>query len=153
MSSEIDLYRNNVPDGNMIIGFGDWSSTQTEISVTASAGKKVYVSIIGFSIDDGATITAGKIEAKNDTTVIFSVDQGATVSEDFTKFFALSDPFSLKVLRLDGTNDAITGEIRFTPPVQVISGKSFTLTATSLTITAGAFGPFFTIKGWEVDTT
>jgi hypothetical protein len=148
MSTEYELYAQNVPQGDDLKGFGDWSSSQDEVSVTVSTGKKGYISTIGFIIDDAATITAGKIELKNDTTVVEDFDNSN--GDDFTKFFALADPFSLKVLKFDGTNDAVVGEIRFNPPEEVTATKKFTITPTGLTITAGGIGPFFTIKGWEV---
>ncbi len=152
MSTEFELYEENVPHGEPVLAFGDWSSTQTTITATASVGKTMYISSVGFIIDDAATITTGYIDITNNSVTVIKVDQAATVSEDVTKLFAFADPFSLKFMKIDASNEVIIGEIRFNPPVQVIAGNDFSIEASSaptFAITPGAVGPFFTIKGWE----
>lgn len=146
MASEIEMYRDNVPHGVVVLEHDDWSSTQSVITATAAAGKVLYVSSVGFIIDDGASATVGSIDLAGGD---FSLS--VAFGDCFATFFTLADPFTLKVLRIDATNDVVVGEIKFNPPVQVVAGSTFTITPNTLTMDAGTAGVFFSIKGWTDD--
>ena len=146
MASEIDMYRDNVPHGVVVLESDDWTSSQSTITATAAAGKVLYINSVGFIIDDTASASAGSIDLAGGD---FSLS--VAFGDCFAEFFILADPFTLKVLRIDGTNDVVVGEIKFNPPVQVVAGSTFTITPNTLTMTAGTAGVFFAIKGWTDD--
>lgn len=146
MASEIEMYRDNVPHGVVVLEFDDWSSAQSVITATAAAGKVLYVSSVGFIIDDGASATVGSIDLAGGD---FSLS--VAFGDCFGTFFVLADPFTLKVLKIDATNDVVVGEIKFNPPVQVVAGSTFTITPNTLTMDAGTAGVFFSIRGWTDD--
>lgn len=150
MSTEGQLYRDNVPHGNNILAYDNWSSTRNTITVTANTGKVVYISSVDFIIDDGATITAENITIADSGTKLTDIVLDSI--NDFNQLFALADKSTLRLVRLDGTNDAMVGELKFMPPIQVAASGTFTITPhASLTLTPGDLGVHFLIRGWEDD--
>lgn len=143
MSTEYELYEANVPHGVMVLGFGDWSSGQSAITVTTDQGKINYISSVDFIIDDAADVTAGSIDLAGGE---FSLSLGTT--NPFEKLFAHADKTTLQRISLDDTNYFIVGELRFMPPEPIAEAGTFTITPNSLTLTTGDTVVMFVVKGW-----
>lgn len=141
MVTEIELYQDNVPHGDVVLKYGDWNSSQDDIEVTASVGNTLYVSSISFAIDDSAAITAGSISIAGGN---FSLS-----ITDLNMLFMYASSMSVKRITFNGSDYVTMGEILFYPPVQITEGDSFTISANGLSLTTGAVGPFFAIRGWE----
>jgi hypothetical protein len=138
MSSEIDLYRANVPHGVAKYEYADWSSSQTTVTLTAGTSTEIYVNRLRFIAIDTMTITAGSID-------LAGGEFTHSVSSHW-ELYGLADPFSLRYIQLDGTNDYVIGEIKFNPPIVVDSGETFTITANTLT---KANALHFVVEYWE----
>ena len=141
MSSEIDLYRGNVPHGDGNFEYVDWSTTFATVTITAGTSKEIYVNTINFIAANAMAFSAGS----------FTLAGGGfshTVNS-VMELYGIADPFTLKVETLEGSNNYVVGEIKLNPPVVVDSGNSFTITAS----TSPAFaktGAFHLItKYWE----
>jgi hypothetical protein len=138
MSSEIDLYRGNVPHGNGAYEYADWSSSQSTITVTAGVTTEIYVNRIRFIAAKAFSISAGTI-------VIAGGEFSHTVDAPF-ELYTISDPYILKNQVLEASNEYIVGEIKFNPPIVLGVGESFTITPTGLTM-SGAL--HWAIEYWE----
>lgn len=138
MSSEIDLYRGNVPHGDGAYKYADWSSAQSIITITAGVSTEIYVNRIRFIAGLAFAMSAGTI-------VIAGGDFTHTVSSPF-ELYTISDPFVLKNQILASTDQYIIGEIKFNPPIVVGSGETFTITPTTLTMTGDLH---WAIEYWE----
>lgn len=142
--SEIDLYRDNVPHGSMVIGYGDWSSSQDTISVSPGAGYVIHVDVVDFIVDDAMSIDVGSIVISGG-----GFSQTITSADGLWKLLALADKRTLQRVTLDGTNYVYMGEIRMFPPESVSGTNTFSIAGSTLTLTPGAVGPYFTIRGWK----
>jgi len=150
MSTEGQLYRDNVPHGNNVIAYGDWSSAQDTITATAGDSKVMYISSVDFIIDDGASL---------DTDDITIADSGNEIDDivldtisGFMKLYTLADKQTITFMKVDATNEAVLGELRFMPPVTVAAAGTFTITpGDTLAVTPGTIGIHFAIRGWEDD--
>lgn len=138
MSSEIDLYRSNVPHGDGAYEYADWSSAQSVITITAGTTTEIYVNRVRFIAEASFAISAGTID-------IAGGDFSHSISGEM-ELYAISDPFSLKSIQLDGANDFNVGEIKFNPPIKVSSGETFTITPNTLTM---ANDLHWAIEYWE----
>jgi len=138
MSSEIELYRGNVPHGDGGFEYADWSSSQNTVSVTAGTGKEIYVNSVRFIASTSLSMSAGSFTLAGGN---FSHQIDAPF-----ELYALSDPFVLKNEVLEGSNQYVIGEIKFNPPVVVSAGSSFTITPSGLTM-SGAL--HWGIEYWE----
>lgn len=143
MSTEYELYEANVPHGVMVLGFGDWTSSPSIITVTTGTGKINYISSVDFIIDDAAGISAGSIDIAGGTQ---SISLGTANS--FEKLYAYAEKSTLQLVSLDGTNNFMAGEIRFMPPEQIVEAGTFTVTPNGLTLDVGDTVVMFVVKGW-----
>lgn len=146
MSTEGELYRDNVPHGDNVIAYEKWTNAaHATITVTTGTSNVVYISGIDFIIDDAATI---------DTDGFTIADSGSEIDDivvdDLMKLVTLADKQTLKFMKVDATNEALVGEIRFTPPVTVAASGTFTITpGETFAITEGAVGVHLAVRGWE----
>lgn len=143
MSTEYELYEANVPHGVMVLGFGDWTSGQSTITVTTETGKINYISSVDFIIDDAADITVGSIDLAGGE---FSLSLGTT--NPFETLYAHAEKTTLQRISLDGTNYFMVGELRFMPPEPIVEAGTFTITPNGLTLTTGDTVVMFVVKGW-----
>lgn len=138
MSSEIDLYRANVPHGNGAYEYADWSSAQATVTLTAGTTTEIYVNRVRFIAAEDFAISAGTIDIAGD-------EFTHSIGGEF-ELYALADPYTLKQIQLDGATDFNVGEIKFNPPLVIDSGQTFTITPTGLTM---ANELHWAIEYWE----
>lgn len=143
MSTEYELYEANVPHGTMVLGFGDWTSGQSIITVTTGQGMINYIASMEFIIDDAASISAGSIDMAGGD---FSLSLGTT--NPFETLYAHAEKSTLHLVSLDGTNNFMAGEIRFMPPEPIVESGTFTITPNGLTLGVGDTVVMFVVKGW-----
>lgn len=143
MSTEYELYEANVPHGTMVLGFGDWTSAQSTITVTTATGMINYISSVEFIVDDAASISAGSIDLAGGN---FSLSLGAT--NPFESLYAHAEKSTLQLVSLDGTNNFMVGEIRFMPPEPIVELGTFTIIPNGLTLGVGTTVVMFVVKGW-----
>ena len=138
MSSEIDLYRRNVPHGDGAIEYADWSSAQATITVTAGTSTEIYVNRVRFIAGLAFAMSAGSFTIAGD-------EFSHQVDSPF-ELYAMADTYTLKNVILESTNQYIVGEIKFNPPLVIDSADTFTITPNTLTMTGDLH---LAIEYWE----
>ena len=141
MSSEIDLYRGNVPHGDGAFEYADWTSSQSTVTITAGTSTEIFVNRLKFIAASAFAISAGNI-------VIAGDNFTHQVDSPF-ELYTISDPFVLKNQVLAASDQYIIGEIKFNPPLVIDSGEAFTITPSIAPALSMSGALHWTIEYWE----
>ena len=144
--TEGQLYRDNVPHGDNVLAYGNWTNALHDaITATADASMVMYVSGIDFVIDDAASVDTEYFTIADSDDEIEDI-----VIDDVMKLITHLDKQTIQFMKVDATNEAIVGEIRFAPPVKVAAASTFTITpSASFVMTDGVLGLHMLVRGWQ----
>jgi hypothetical protein len=141
MSSEIDLYRGNVPHGDGDFETADWTSSQSTVTITAGTSTEIFVNTVRFIAASAFAISAGNI-------VIAGGGRSHQIDSPF-ELYGMSDPFILKNQVLAASDQYIIGEIKFNPPLVIDSGEALTITPSTAPALSMSGALYWTIEYWE----
>lgn len=141
MSSEIDLYRRNVPHGDGEIEYADWTSSQTTVTITAGVSTEIFVNRLRFIAGLAFAMSAGSFTIAGD-------ELSHQVDSPF-ELYTMADTYTLKNEILESTNQYIIGEIKFNPPLVLDSAQSFTITPSVAPALSMSGALHWAIEYWE----